>query len=67
MVLWVECEDIKYGSVVLLHFVGCLPALTTELGYPMSQRKNEIDGAEALCVGKLGRWYSVFHLLLTRR
>ena len=51
-----ECEN-KYGFVVLLIFVGCLLALTTELKYTFSQfyRKNEIDGAEALSVRKLGR------------
>ena len=56
MVLRVECEK-KYGSVVLLHFVGCLPALTTELKYTFSQfySKNKVDGAEALSVRKLGR------------
>ena len=34
VVLGVECED-EYDSVVL-HFVGCLPALTRALRYPLS-------------------------------
>ena len=75
MIFWEELEDgLLQGSacLVLFYFVRCLPALNTELERPLSNflsfiAKIVVDCAEALYVRKLGRWYSVLQLLLTRR